>query len=148
MSISFNPIYLKINIIDMDDILRNPHLVTMCRALSLGGSSGMNKCLDGYMKLLKKRSVDACGIFAHYLDISVGWCMYTYEDDHVYFKPKEGETASHVYVHEQWRRLGIGTRLIQVAARMAAPDVLRVYEHNNYGFFRPMIQRTNNLAAV
>jgi len=148
MSRDFNPSFLKINIIDMDDILRNQHLVTMCRALSLGGGSGMNACLDKYAALLETRSVDACGIFAHYLDISVGWCLYTHEDDQVSFRPKEGEAASHVYVHEQWRRLGIGGRLIQVAQRMASPDVLRVYEHNNYPFFRPLIQRMNNLQAV
>jgi GNAT superfamily N-acetyltransferase len=148
MSVSFNPAFLKITIIDMDDILRNQHLMTMCRTLSLGGNSGMNACLGAYSKLIETRSVDSCGIFAYYLDIPVGWCMYTYEDDQFCFRPKEGEAVSHIYVHEQWRRLGIGGRLIQVAQKMAMPDVLRVYEHNNYSFFRPLIQKMNNLAAV
>lgn len=148
MSKTFNPAFLKINIIDMDDILVNPHLMTMCRTLSLGGVSGMNICLDQYAELLKKRSVDACGIFAHYLDIAVGWCMYTHEDDYTFFTSKDGEAASHIYVHEQWRRFGIGTRLIQLATKMAEPDMLRVYEHDNYNFFRPLIQKANNLAAM
>lgn len=148
MSRTFNPAFLKIVLIDMDDILRNQHLVTMCRTLSLGGTSGMNICLNEYADLLKTRSVDACGIFAHYLDIPVGWCLYTYEDDYFCFRPEEGEVASHIYVHEQWRRLGIGTRLIQLATKMAEPDALRVYAHNNYDFFRPLIEKTDNMTAM
>ena len=144
----FNPIFLKINIIDMDDILRNPHLMSTCRALSKGDNHGMHICLEGYTKLLKERSVDACGIFAHYLDIPIGWLMFSYERDYVMFQSSENEAVCQLYVHHDWRRLGIGTRLIHLASRMANPDTLRVYEHNEYDFFRPLIRKIENLAPV
>lgn len=148
MSKEFNPLFLKINIIDMDDIIRTPHLMNICRSLSLRGESGMNASLNEYTELIKERSVDACGIFTHYLDVPVAWLLYTYEDDCVCFRGSNKEAASHIYVHSAWRRRGIGTRLIQLAARMAAPDTLRVYEHNESQFFRPLIRGIENVEAI
>jgi hypothetical protein len=144
----YNPVFLKTTIIDMDQILKDSNLLNTCRSLSLERGSGINVCLDEYIKLSQHRSIDACGIFAYYINHPVGWLLYSYECDYIYFKAEKCEAVSHIYVHPDWRRLGIGTKLIHTASRMADPDTLRVYDYNAPLFFQPLMGRINNILPV
>lgn len=144
----FNPVFFKMSIIEMDDILRTPYLMDTCRRLSLGPGYGMNRCLDRYSQIVQQRSVDATGVIAFYQNIPIGWLLYTYEHDCMSFIGYNGEAACHLYVDGAWRRLGIGTKLLHLAVRMADPDTLRVYAHENEAFFNPIINKNQNVAAV
>ena len=112
----------------------------------------MTRSIECYERLIQERSVDATGIFAFYQGKPVGWLLYTYETDCVSFRPWErdnsNEAAAHIFVAEEWRRLGIGTRLLQMAAKMAEPDTLRVYAHENQSFFQPIIKQFDSLQAI
>jgi len=144
----FNPDFLKIKMVEMDDLLKSPSLLSIARNLSKGPFAGMCSTLDKYTELSKVRSVDALGLFAHYLGEVVGWLLFTYEDDAHCFTRKEGEACTHIFVHPNYRRLGIGTRLQKVAAKIANPDVVRVYEHNNYLFFKQAMSQASNLRDI
>lgn len=143
-----NPNLLRISIIDMDDVLQTPYLEEACRRLSHGPGYGMNNSLNYYKKLLKERSVDACAIMAFYNGPVVGWLMYSYEDDCVSYRPKTDEAVAHIFVEQQWRRCGIGTKLLQMASRMAWPETLRVYPWEEREFFNPIMEQNTNLASI
>jgi GNAT superfamily N-acetyltransferase len=144
----FNLLYLKISILEMDDVLQNPHLNETCRRLSFGLGYGMTRFLDFYGSLFRERSIDACAIMAYYLHNPVGWALFSYESDRIEFRKREGEAVCHFFVQESWRRYGIGTRLIDIASKMASPDTLKVYAHENYKFFDPFIQQYKNVEAI
>jgi len=156
MARELNPLFLKITMVDMDDILRNPHLMQTCRNLSHGQGdpdcvSGMNYFLKRRSQEVKDRSIDAMGIFAHYLNTPVGWVLLSYEDDAFCFHPPEGNKESavaQIYVRQDWRRQGIGSRLMQFAIKVAEPDTVRVYRHSAEEFFVPLIERNQNLICV
>jgi GNAT superfamily N-acetyltransferase len=112
--------------------------------------SGINTFLNKYTEEGKSRSIDACGIFAHYQDIPVGWLLFTYEDDQLSFRPKEGEACIHIFVKPEWRRCGIGKRLLQMAAKMAEPDIVRVYDNGSVAkpFYEEGRKQNRNLVGI
>ena len=135
----YNPLFLRIKVIEMDDIVKSPSLMETVRGLTLKPYSGMNAALNHYQFLSEKRSVDAVGIFANYLSIPVGWCLFTYEADTYEFRPAKGEACAQVFVKQEYRRLGIGFQLMSMATKLSRPDKLKVYSWSEPQFFASFI---------
>lgn len=146
---NFNPILLKIEIVEMDDIIRSPELMRTCRRLTLNPYSGMNQALNRFI-YISSRSIDALGLFANYVGETVAWLLFGYEDDNNYFHSPHGKAFSHVFVRPDYRRLGIGSRLQRMAAKLAEPDTIEVYNdsENNVEFFRQMMQTNDNIKSI
>jgi GNAT superfamily N-acetyltransferase len=149
----FNPLSLKIEIVEMDDVIQSPDLMKTCRSLTLRPTSGMNRALNSFTTLHKTRSVDALALFANYVGDTVAWLLFGYEDDNNYFHSPHGKAFSHVFVRPDYRRLGIGSRLQRMAAKLAElaePDTVEVYDdsENNAEFFRQMMQTNNNIKSI
>jgi GNAT superfamily N-acetyltransferase len=108
----------------------------------------MNSALDHYTELRAKRSVDALGIFAYYMGEAIGWSLFTYESDDYYFQSEDGKACAQVYVRPVYRRLGIGRKLISQAAKLADPDIVKVYAHSDYSFFDVVMKEQRNLHAI
>lgn len=140
---------LRLEVIEMDRILKDANILSVARSLTLYSTSGMNRAINLYQTLIQDRSVNAKGIFACYgkvetLERAVGWALVTWESDAMYFK---GEQAGHaciqVYVAEEYRRQGIGTRLIKKATELAQDNIFNVYASDNPNFFAPFMAQTN-----
>ncbi len=100
----------------------------------------MNRALDHYhvVKQTEGRHIDAKGIFARHLGEYVGWALWTRETDNFSFKPTPGQVAFQVYVAANYRRKGVGTRLLQHACSLTLPDEkVHVYYWSNPSFFEP-----------
>jgi len=132
---------VKLKIIEMDEIVSTPSLLATARRLTLSPSSGMNNALDYYRELYKQRSVDALGIFAYHQQKAVGWALFTFEDDRFDFTAKDGHICSHIFVDPDYRRIGIGSKLMNKVAQMATPDTINVYAWSNRGFFYPLMEQ-------
>src|ERR1700686_1035076 len=137
----FNEIYFKLKIIEMDDIVRDPILLAAARKLTIGPPSGMNSALDYFIELSKTRSVDALGIFAYYMQQPIGWSLFSYESDRYMFASREGNACAQVYVAHEYRRHGVGSRLLKQVAKIAHPDTVNVYRWSNIEFFDPIMQQ-------
>jgi GNAT superfamily N-acetyltransferase len=135
----YNSLFLRIKIIEMDEIVRSPSLIAIARKLTLHPGSGMNHALDYYIRLTTQRSVDAVGIFAEYLSIPIGWSLFTYESDQYSFYPQPGQVCAQVYVDTNYRRLGVGKALLEMATKLARPDTLKVYAWSAPSFFDSFI---------
>ena len=144
----FNEAFLKTRMIEMDDIIADQAMMQTARSLTLGRPSGINSALDYYTTLRATRSVDALGIFAYYQAQAVGWALYTYEMDNYSFDPIDGHACAQVYVLPDYRRLGIGRKLIKQAANLAAPDVIKVYHWSNYYFFDQLMKEHPHIHAI
>jgi GNAT superfamily N-acetyltransferase len=144
----FNPTKIKLDIIEMDEIVRSTEIMKTCRALTLGGVSGMNSALDYYKLLAGTRSINALGIFANYGSICVGWALFTYEDDQFYFTARDGNVCTQIYVHPNYRRQGIGKKLMDKATILAKPDTMNVYAWSNWNFFYPFIQKHSHIKEL
>lgn len=140
---TFDPRHLRFQIHEMDDILTTPFLLESARRLTLHPRSGMNGALNTYQYVSQSRScsIDALGIFAYYLDQPIGWALFTYESDGTSFHPDNKETCcGQVFVQPEYRRKGIGKRLLSMAARLAVPDTMVVYAWEDLKFFNPILQ--------
>ena len=132
----------------MDEIVSTPSLLATARGLTLSPSSGMNNALDYYRELHKQRSVDALGVFAYYQRTAVGWALFTYEDDKFDFIAKDKHICSHIFVDPDYRRLGIGSKLINKVAQMAAPDTMNIYAWSNKCFFYPLMKQYTHFKEI
>jgi len=126
---------LKIHVIKMDEIVRDPELLATCRTLSHGGSSGMNMALNYYEQLIQSRSVDAMGCFANYQQSCIGWALVTRETDNFHYRPATGTVCFQVYVHHTYRRNGVGTALLKKAKSLVPTENLMVYGTSGHYFF-------------
>jgi GNAT superfamily N-acetyltransferase len=144
----FNADLLKTQMIEMDDILADDNLMQTARRLTLGRPSGMNAALDHYTTLCATRSVDALGIFAYYMNEPIGWALFTYETDCYEFRPEEGQACAQVYVLPDYRRFGVGRKLIKMTAKLGNPGIVKVYHHSNYRFFDPLMKEHPHIHAV
>jgi GNAT superfamily N-acetyltransferase len=136
---------LSFQVIEMDEILRNSDLMKITRDLTLGAysSSGMNLALDSYIEKMDERSINAKGIYANLNDTKIGWALLTQESDGFYFSPKEGHACIQIFVEWQYRRHGVGTKLIKMATELAKDKILGVYSHNNPSFFSQWVVQPN-----
>jgi GNAT superfamily N-acetyltransferase len=121
----FNADLLKTQMIEMDDILVDAALMQTARRLTLGRPSGMNAALDHYTELRTTRSIDALGIFAYYMSEPIGWALFTYETDTYEFRPENGQACAQVYVLPDYRRFGVGRKLIKMVAKLGSPVSLK-----------------------
>ena len=139
---------LSFKTFEMDLILQTPHLHNMARSLTIHEYSGMNRAMNHYQSLLGTRPIDAKGIFAFYDEIHIGWVLLTYEKDDMSFRPKPGHACVQVYVRPDYRRNGVGAKLLRMAEQIkTANTVINVYLHDEPDFFAPFIL-TNNFQSV
>lgn len=145
-----NPLSVRLQSIEMDEIIDNPELLRLVRRMTLYPESGMNMALDYFCSIrkLEQRSVDALGIFAYLLQEPIGWALFTYEGDTHSFEPANGQACAQVYVREDYRRQGVGTELMEMCARLAKPDLLRVYEWSAMEFFQPLLINHSHISSV
>lgn len=140
--------HLSFKTFEMDLILKTPHLHETARSLTIHGYSGMNRAMNYYLTLLQTRPVNARGLFAFYDEVPIGWALLTYEGDDMCFQPKPGHACVQVYVREDYRRNGVGGKLMRMAEQAKAADiVINVYLHDEPDFFAPFIL-INNFQSV
>jgi len=135
---------VRFRVVEMDQILKDTDLLTTCRRLSHGyASSGMNRALTLYQSMADRgQSVDARGVFAKYGSQYIGWLLFTRLADDFYYTPKPNHACAQIYVHESYRRKGVGTRLLKVAKKLTTPqEKLVVYAHSNPEFFVPLMNQ-------
>lgn len=135
MTLSIHESLISISVVEMDRILKDPNLLATCRRLSYGGSSGMNCALDHYQGLILSRSVDAKGIFAQYHKEYVGWALLTRETDNYSYRPEPGTVCFQIFVDGQYRRNGIGSKLLRQAKSLIPAETLLVYGSTGHYFF-------------
>lgn len=131
----------SIEVMEMDQILADSNMEEVCRRLSHGGNSGMNRALDLYHEIRRSegRSINAKGVFAKHLTNYIGWALWTREaDNYSIMSPRPGVVAFQIYVAHEHRRKGIGTMLFQAAQKLVeANELLHVYYYSNPNFFQP-----------
>lgn len=140
--------FLSIRTYEMDDIIHQPELMEMARTLTIGPYSGINRALDYYTDLARIQHVNAIGIFAYYTDNPVGWILLTQESDSVAFRPQDDHVCAQIFVARDYRRHGIGTRLLQIASKRAQDKLVRVYDLDNIDFFSPLLQLLPNIKSI
>ena len=138
---------ISLHTYEMDQILRNPLLLTTARHLTLGYGSGMNKALDKFqMQLDAGQSNNAKGIFAfkgEKAELAVGWCLLTQEGDGMDFCPKEGFSCVQIFVDAGHRRQGIGSIMLKEASVLSVGRTIQCYQWGNPEFFNPFIKQGN-----
>ena len=149
----YDPSLLRFETMEMDDIIDSPTWMEELRQLTLGRPSGMNSALDYYQTLRQKASVDALAVVAKYPwhdRKAIGWLLFTYEDDGWGLAADKNKTCAgaQIYVLPPFRRHGIGSRLIRMAAALALPDPLKVYHWSNYEFFDPLMKQHSNIRSA
>lgn len=132
----------------MDYVLRDPKLLQTVRALTIHYRSGMNRSLDAFEEEMHGRSICAHAILGFVESEAVGWLLLANEADHIYFRPKNDQLVSHIFVKFQYRRQGIGSQLMDKAAQMAADKKLTVYNHDNPNFFNNRKRAGLNLMYI
>ena len=153
MMTSFDRTSVHLQTYDMNDIFRTPELISVARKLTLHPDSGMNRFMDYYHPISLVRSIDAVAIFAFYPEMLlknvIGWCLFTREDDEFEFKRQDRQEAcAQVYVEYEYRMKGVGKQLLDLAAQMAQPDVLRVYSWSNRPFFDKVMQEHPHVQSI
>lgn len=98
----------------MDQILNNAALTRIVRDLTMCSSSGMNRSLTYYGKLLKNNQpVNAYALLLKQDDKTIAWaCVSREQEDRwmSWFEPREGLICM-FYVAPQYRRNGYGKML-------------------------------------
>jgi GNAT superfamily N-acetyltransferase len=132
---------IHLHVYEMDTIVRNEALLAHARRLTLGyPSSGMNQALDHYQRQAPIRSIKAKGIFAYDGETPVGWCLLTGEYDGMSFDGANGYCVQ-VFVHPNYRRQRIGSRMLTEAALQAAGSVIKCYGWGEPDFFNPFLKQ-------
>jgi GNAT superfamily N-acetyltransferase len=152
-TVNYNPSLLRFETMEMDDVIDSPTWTEELRRLTLGRPSGMNAALDYYQILRQTQSVDALAVVAKYpwYDFqAIGWLLFTYENDgwNLAADKEKTRAGAQVYIQQNFRRHGIGSRLIRMAAALAMPDPLRVYHWSNYDFFDPLMKQHSNICSA
>lgn len=117
-------------------VAQRPQLMQNLRKLTIHKSSGMNYELDNFENLAKYREVNAKVLTAHHNGEIVGWALLSKERTHFSFNnhydgfsPEYGALFE-VYVDPNYRRQGVGTRLLRSAKRKLDGDRLCVCPHD------------------
>lgn len=98
-------------------------LLSNLRKLTLHPNSGMNRELDSLYKIWKERKVEAKVILAYIDDNLVGWGLlskesstFKFKNHFLGYKPEYG-TLFEIFVHPNYRRMGVGKKIVQTARK-------------------------------
>lgn len=134
----------------MDEVIRSNELLATLRRLSLGGYSGMNVALNKFIRDMLLRSIDAKAIMMYNNDVAVGWALFSRDvaTDHYHFNAKDNSICFQIYVDPNYRRMGIGSRLIRAAISLANGAVIKVYEFDAPAFFAQHKAQAENIQNI
>lgn len=116
---------LTIRVSDFNLLARRPEVIKKLRTLTLASTSGMNFEIDNLLDLIKQRPVDCKVIRAYQDTILVGWGILSRENsDFKFLNTQSGFSSSQgvlfqLYVHPEYRRKGIGTKITEIAKKKA-----------------------------
>jgi GNAT superfamily N-acetyltransferase len=113
---------VKIYLRNFDTIKEKKILIDQLRTLTLHPNSGMNKELDNLSRISKCRKTNAKIVLASYKREIIGWALISKEKSDFSFSLKyydgyspEYGTLVEIFVDPRFRKLGIGTKIIEFA---------------------------------
>jgi GNAT superfamily N-acetyltransferase len=133
----------KFLIEDFNDVAKKPSLIKKLRDLTLCYGSGMNIELDHLLATIKERKVNCRIIKVISKTKLVAWALLSRESSSFKFSntwdrfdPSIG-TLFEVYVHPDYRRMGIGSELIKIARKRSGSMTLCIapWDSQSRGFF-------------
>ena len=133
----------KFELEDFNDVVKKPGLMRKLRKLTLGYGSGMNSELDHLIDTIKDRKVNCKIIKVLTKNKLVAWALlsresssFTFCNINGRFDPKIG-TLFEVYVHPDYRRMGIGSELIKIARKRSGSMTICVapWDSQSSGFY-------------
>lgn len=133
----------KFAVEDFNDVVKKPSLMKKLRDLTLGYGSGMNCELDHLINTIKDRKVNCKIIKVVTKNKLVAWALLSRESSSFKFMntwdrfdPKIG-TLFEVYVHPDYRRMGIGSELIKIARKRSGSMALCIapWDSQSRGFY-------------
>jgi GNAT superfamily N-acetyltransferase len=145
---SFDVQQVQLQVIPINQVISSPELLKIARRMTLDAWSGMNKALNMYELYAPTRTIDATAIFAVYHQEYIGWCMLTAEGDGLCFWARDNYLCTHTFVRPDYRRLKVGTKLMDKALELASQRKVKVYSGNEPLFFRPYLERYANVECV
>lgn len=131
---------IKINVKDFNLVLKDEDLLKKLTSLTLSKNvssiSGMRYEIEQLTNLAKNRQVNARAILAKSHNQIVGWSLLSREASRFYtrtnpfgelwFNPVKHGMLFELFVDKDFRRMGIGTKLIKTARKIAAPYPLAI----------------------
>lgn len=134
---------LTVRVSDFNLVAQRPAVIKKLRTLTLNSTSGLNNEIDNLLNLVKRRPVD-CKIIRAYLDSKlVGWAILSRENSDFNFPNTDNGFSSdqgvlfEVYVHPEYRRKGVGTKIIETAKKKSGkqPICLCPWNSTSRAFF-------------
>jgi GNAT superfamily N-acetyltransferase len=137
-----NVLDLTIRALDFNLVAKQPELIKQFRKLTLYPYSGLNYELSHLLSLSKYRQVSAQTLLAYYQNNLVAWALMSKEESQARFPSNYCYHSTdgillEMYVHPNYRRQGIGSKLIKVARHKALPSRLCVvpWDDKSYQFY-------------
>lgn len=127
---------LNISVLSLSEIADNNDLISKIRDLTLNPYSGMNWELDNLLPQTKYRDVNCKAILCYFESQMIGWALLSQEpsDFGFYnsdgFDPKRDGALFEVYVRPDYRRFGVGTKLLEKAREIADGINLCICPHD------------------
>ena len=146
--LAYDSAFLSFKTYNIEEIIKTPSLLEIARSLTICMHSGMNCALNAYSVAVDLKTVEAKAIFAYYIDYPVGWLLYTAESDSCEFLSTPGQVCVQLFVRSEFRRKGIGTKLMDVAAKLADKNIVKVYAWDNVEFFNSVIINSNQVQSL
>lgn len=135
----------KVRTLDFNKVARDTTLLTILRSLTLHSYSGMNHELNNLItRVISSEIVDVQILVAIHQETIVGWALLSREASNFHFtnvgdgyRPAMG-TLFEVYVEPQYRRKGIGSRLMKAALRKVGYGTICYcpWDHTSREFYK------------
>jgi GNAT superfamily N-acetyltransferase len=115
---------IETRLFDFNEVIKDGKLISRLTQLTLNPTSGMNQEVSSLIRLSKKRRVNASVIVAKHNEIIIAWALVSMEASNFNFPTGfEFNIGSgvlfEVFVHGDYRRMGIATRLIKRAKNIS-----------------------------
>lgn len=120
---------MKLKILDMNKVMRDVKILSMLRNMTLDGVSGMQATLDKYQDMIDCREkIRATAIIAYMWSSPVAWGLLSWEstDGQIVDYDSTLGVYFQIFVEEEYRRQGIGSKLIARARKIVGSERLNV----------------------
>ena len=130
-------------VLDFNQIIKDKVILSNLRRLTLCSYSGMNQELDMIQDAVEVREVNAKAIMVYHEQNMVAWALLSREKSNFQFcsgtkfDPEKDGVLFEVFVHPEYRRMGIATKLMFLAKEESGPLSFCVAPHDgpSYAFY-------------
>lgn len=130
-------------VLDFNQIIKDTDIMSNLRRLTLCSYSGMNQELDMIHDATDTREVAAKALIVYHDQNMVAWALLSREKSNfqfssgIKFDPEKDGVLFEVFVHPEYRRMGIATKLMALAKEESGPLSFCVAPHDgpSYSFY-------------